>query len=125
MSNETESLSAILAGARSSLADNSWIDEITLPDEDGHPNDYARRVVPLDDVLAELDRIETAAERERTIARDRLHDLVRRMMGKLADLNAGYRLMLTVCPDAEMAGLCARIEALVREARAAIGEDRQ
>lgn len=159
MSNETDPMSAIIASARASLADDSWIDEITQPDEDGQPNDYARRVVRLDDVLAALERVEAAVEREaRTreqaaadyalkrgedihadrcrncterspgnadamrAERDRLHDLVRRMMERLAVLNAGYRLMLTECPDAGMADLCARIEALVREARVAIGE---
>jgi len=56
--------------------------------------------------------------------RDRLRDIVRRMMEKLVVLNAGYRLMLSEGPeDAEMADLCSRIDALVREARAAIGED--
>ena len=54
---------------------------------------------------------------------DSLRDIVRRMMEKLAVLNAGYRLMLSEGPeDAEMADLCTRTEALVREARAAIGE---
>lgn len=54
---------------------------------------------------------------------DGLRDLVRRMMEKLAVLNAGYRLMLSEGPeDAEMADLCTCTEALVREARAAIGE---
>lgn len=58
--------------------------------------------------------------------RDRLRDIVRRMMEKLAVMNAGYRLMLSEGPeDAEMADLCTRIEALVREARAAIGEDKE
>ena len=65
MSDKTETLSATLASARASLADNSWIDEITQPDEDGQPNDYARRVVPLDDVFDELNRIEASAARER------------------------------------------------------------
>ena len=52
-----------------------------------------------------------------------LRDIVRRMMEKLAVLNAGYRLMLSEGPeDAEMADLCTRTEALVREARAALGE---
>ena len=55
---------------------------------------------------------------------DRLRDIVRRMIVKLAVLNAGYRLMLSEGPeDAEMADLCTRTEALVREARAAIVED--
>ena len=67
MSNKTDPLSAILASARARLEDDSWIDEITEPDEDGNPNDYARRVVPLDDVFAALDRIAAAAERERAV----------------------------------------------------------
>lgn len=60
-----EPLSAALAETRKSLADDSWIDEITALDEDGEPDDFARRVVPLDDALEAIDRIEAAAERKR------------------------------------------------------------
>lgn len=59
-----------LAAARTMLDENSWIDEITAPDEDGEPNDYAQRVVPVNDVRDALDSIEAAAEREREAVRD-------------------------------------------------------
>lgn len=55
-------LSAILAETRKSLADDSWIDEITALDEDGEPDDFARRVVPLESALEAIDRIKAAAE---------------------------------------------------------------
>lgn len=54
--------------------------------------------------------------------RDRLRDLVRRMIGKLAALNDGYALLLRTTPDADMAELCGEVYELVREARAALGE---
>ena len=54
--------------------------------------------------------------------RDRLRDLVRRMIGKLAALNDGYALLLCITPDADMAELCGEVYELVREARAALGE---
>ena len=62
------------------------------------------------------------AQREANMERERLRDIVRRMMEKLAVLNAGYRLMLSEGPeDAEMADLCTRVDSLIREARAALG----
>lgn len=120
MSDETESLSAILASARTSLEDDSWIDEITAPDEDGQPNDYARRVVPLDDVFDELDRIRAAAERERTIALDRLRDLVRRLanMAETALVDCDDYADGVLRPYSFVNGA----RALIREARAAIRE---
>lgn len=60
-----EPLSAVLAETRKSLKDDSWIDEITALDEDGEPDDFARRVVPLDAALEAIDRIEAEAKRER------------------------------------------------------------
>lgn len=73
MSDETkqatpETLADALAAARTMLDKDSWIDEITAPDEDGEPNDYAQRVVRANDVRDALDRIEAAAEREREAA---------------------------------------------------------
>lgn len=65
---DTAPLSAIFAATRKCLENESWIDEITAPDEDGEPNDYARRVVSLDDALAALDRLEAADKRERATA---------------------------------------------------------
>jgi len=62
-----ETFADALAAARKMLDEDGWIDEITAPDEDGEPNDYAQRVVRVNDVRAALDRIEAAAERERAI----------------------------------------------------------
>jgi len=74
-------------------------------------------------VAGELKHADAALIVDAVNERDRLRDIVRRMMEKLVVLNAGYRLMLSEGPeDAEMADLCSRIDALVREARAAIGE---
>lgn len=41
--NINEPLADTIAKARKSLSDWSWTDEITAPDEDGNPNDYAIR----------------------------------------------------------------------------------
>lgn len=54
----------IFVEVRKSLAELSWIDEITAPDENGNPNDYARRVVPLEDAIEAIDRIEAAVKRQ-------------------------------------------------------------
>lgn len=88
--------------------------------EDANGNDIGSCWYNRDRLRAEADAaLIVAAVNER----DRLRDIVRRMVEKLAVLNAGYRLMLSEGPeDAEMADLCARTEALVSEARAAIGE---
>lgn len=57
-----EPLSAVLAETRKSLADDSWIDEITAMDEDGEPDDFARRVVPLESAIEAIDRIGAMAK---------------------------------------------------------------
>lgn len=62
-----EPLSAVLAETRKSLVDDSWIDEITALDEDGEPDDFARRVVPLDDALEAIDRIDAATKNMRAM----------------------------------------------------------
>ena len=103
---DTATLSAIFAATRKSLENESWIDEITAPDEDGDPNDYAWRVVSLDDALDALDRIEAAAERERSKwererrAYEKMHDcfweknaiqnIVRQMLDARDDLRRAY-----------------------------------
>ena len=47
-------------------------------------------------------------------------------MEKLVILNADCRTMIYEGPeDAEMADLCSRVDAFVREARAAMGEDKK
>ena len=68
--------SDIFEVARKTLEDESWIDEITAPDEDGEPNDYARRVVPLDDALAALDCIEAPAAAELRCLRGHIRRLL-------------------------------------------------
>ena len=91
MSGDDKTLGEELAAARAMLDEESWIDENSLLDEDGEPDDVACRVVRADDVRAALDRIEAAAERERAmldanIARVReLED----MMGGAADALLG------------------------------------
>ena len=54
-------LSAVLADSRKSLADDSGIDEITALEEDGEPEEFARRVGPLESALEAIDRIWAAA----------------------------------------------------------------
>lgn len=62
--NSEETIADALAAAHAMLDEDSWIDEISLLDEDGNPDDAACRVVRVDDVRSALDRIEAAAKRE-------------------------------------------------------------
>ena len=64
MADTPETLADALAAARAMLDDDSWIDEVTALDEDGEPDDFAQRVVRVNDVRDALDRIEAAAKRE-------------------------------------------------------------
>lgn len=67
MPEKLETLADALANARTILAEESWIDEVTLLDEDGEPDDYAQRVVRRSDMAEAIDRIEAAAKRERAL----------------------------------------------------------
>ena len=76
-----------LAKARAILDEESWIDEISILDEDGEPDDCACRVVRVDDMRDALDRIEAAAKREH----ERLRDIVRRMADTLEHVSDEHR----------------------------------
>lgn len=85
-----ETLADALAAAHRMLDEDGWIDEVTLLDEDGEPDDFAQRVVRADDVRDALDRIEAAAVRER----ERLRVPALRMSEKLVELNRRCQLLL-------------------------------
>lgn len=88
--------------------------ELTPEDAVAHCREVATR---LGDTPCARDHLQLAAWIE---DRDRLRDLVRRMLEKLAIMTAGYRCMLQSAPDADMADLCLRTEAIIRDARAAL-----
>lgn len=63
MPEKPETLADAIANARTILEEDSWIDEITLLDEDGEPDDYAQKVVRMSDMAEAINRIEAAAKR--------------------------------------------------------------